>query len=174
MWIIEEKQNKTKKTQNFPKNPKFPRKSEISHPNTILMMMMTIWWSKATRLLEFSRSLDIAHSSQKNVTPFAWRTDRQAGGGIGYSSSWIALKYNKLDWIIKCTSDNMLRYTHPWSGWLVERNPWLNDDCVMLQELWWLKHCRKLTDKYLRIATIAPVEMGDRPKSLQLMKTRQR
>ena len=37
----------------------------------------------------------------------------------------IALKYNKLDWIIKCTSENMLRYTHPWSGWLVERNPWL-------------------------------------------------
>ena len=38
----------------------FPLKSEISpkisHPNTILMMMMTIWWSKATRLLEFSRS----------------------------------------------------------------------------------------------------------------------
>ena len=25
------------------------------HPNTILMMMMTIWWSKATRLLEFNR-----------------------------------------------------------------------------------------------------------------------
>ena len=28
----------------------------FQHPNTILMMMMTIWWSKATRLLEFSRS----------------------------------------------------------------------------------------------------------------------
>ena len=26
------------------------------HPNTIWMIMMTIWWSKATRLLEFSRS----------------------------------------------------------------------------------------------------------------------
>ena len=49
------------------------------HPNTILMMMMTIWWSKATRLLEFSRSCPQypppAWKCQErwNVTPFAWR-----------------------------------------------------------------------------------------------------
>ena len=36
------------------------------------MMMMTIWWSKATRLLEFSRSLqgsvDLEHAAEKRGT----------------------------------------------------------------------------------------------------------
>ena len=59
------------KIRNFPENPKFPRKSKISHPNTILMMMMTIWWSKATRLLEFNRSSVNRTLGSKNVTPFA-------------------------------------------------------------------------------------------------------
>merc|ERR1712001_149945 len=59
----------SQKIRNFPENPKFPRKSEISpkirnFPEISQKirnfpenpMMMTIWWSKATRLLEFSRS----------------------------------------------------------------------------------------------------------------------
>ena len=56
-----------------------------------LTMMMTIWWSKATRLLEFSRSLqgsvDLEHAAEKRDTfcVTGGRTDR----GIGYSSSWI-------------------------------------------------------------------------------------
>ena len=47
---------------------------------------MTIWWSKATWLLEFSRSCRKSarrRSRLKNVTPFAWRTDGQAGGQAG-------------------------------------------------------------------------------------------
>ena len=68
------------------------------HRITILMMMMTIWWSKATRLLEFNRSWERrrAHHSTRNVRAVVpekrdtfcvtgGRTDR----GIGYSSSWI-------------------------------------------------------------------------------------
>jgi len=79
------------KIRNFPENPKFPRKSEISHPNTILMMMMTIWWSKATWLLEFSRSLAGTCAPEKRDTfcVTGRRTGGQAGGGIGYSSSWM-------------------------------------------------------------------------------------
>ena len=60
---------------------------------------MTIWWSKATRLLdsnlEFSRSWPQypppAWKCQErwNVTPFAWHLLRD--GRIGYSSSWICI-----------------------------------------------------------------------------------
>ena len=55
-------------------------------------MMMTIWWSKATRLLEFSRSwvrriLRIQRPEKRDT--FAWRTDRRTDRGIGYSSKWM-------------------------------------------------------------------------------------
>ena len=47
------------------------------HPNTILMMMMTIWWSKATRLLEFSLSCRKRYAGTRLF----------CDGRIGYSSS---------------------------------------------------------------------------------------
>ena len=53
------------------------------------MMIMTIWWSKATRLLEFSRSVNRTLRSRASTCgPGFFVTDR-GGGGIGYSSSWI-------------------------------------------------------------------------------------
>ena len=55
------------------------------------MMMMTIWWSKATRLLEFSRSLrdQLGSTFQPEKRDTFCVTGRQTDGGIGYSSSWM-------------------------------------------------------------------------------------
>ena len=56
------------------------------------MIIMTIWWSKATRLLEFSRSRPqsrFAPRPEEEVGPGFFVTEDR--GGIGYSSSWIVL-----------------------------------------------------------------------------------
>ena len=59
--------------------------------NIYFMMIMTIWWSKATRLLEFSHSVNrTLWSRASSCGPGFFVTDRGGGGGgIGYSSSWI-------------------------------------------------------------------------------------
>ena len=52
---------------------------------------MTIWWSKATRLLEFSRSRlqsKFAPRHEEEVGPGFFVTEEEDRGGIGYSSSW--------------------------------------------------------------------------------------
>ena len=54
------------------------------------MMIMAIWWSKATRLLEFSRSSvnrNLRH--EEEVGPGFFVTEDR-GGGIGHSSKWIS------------------------------------------------------------------------------------
>ena len=57
---------------------------------------MAIWWPKATRLLEFSRSCRKRYAGNP---AFLWRTDRR----IGYSSSWIQIhKYTSI-YNSKCT-----------------------------------------------------------------------
>ena len=53
------------------------------------MMIMTIWWSKATRLLEFSRSsVKRTLRHEEEVGPGFFVTEDR-GGGIGCSSEWI-------------------------------------------------------------------------------------
>ena len=60
------------------------------------MMIMTIWWSKATRLLEFSRSSanrTLWHEEEVgpgfSVTARGSLREEEDRGGIGYSSKWI-------------------------------------------------------------------------------------
>ena len=58
------------------------------------MMIMTIWWSKATRLLEFSRSRPqgkhFAPRHEEEVGPGFFVTEEEDRGGIGYSSKWMS------------------------------------------------------------------------------------
>ena len=49
------------------------------------MMIMTIWWSKATRLLEFSRSVSL----DLRTRIFCDQDEEEEDRGIAYSSSWI-------------------------------------------------------------------------------------
>ena len=56
------------------------------------MMIMTIWWSKATRLLEFSRSRPqsrFAPRHEEEVGPGFFVTEEEEDRGIGYSSKWM-------------------------------------------------------------------------------------
>ena len=57
------------------------------------MMIMTIWWSKATRLLEFSRSWMLVSAEQTLDLRTRLFCDRQTDRGIGYSSKWISNMY---------------------------------------------------------------------------------
>ena len=50
------------------------------------MMMMTIWWSKATRLLEFSRSRPQA---EPDLRTRLFCDEDEEDRGIAYSSSWM-------------------------------------------------------------------------------------
>ena len=59
-----------------------------------MVMMMTIWWSKATRLLEFSRYLGSLYQRYAGTRLFCDAfcvTDGRifCDGRIGYSSSWM-------------------------------------------------------------------------------------
>ena len=57
---------------------------------------MTIWWSKATRLLEFSRSWPQGEPETRLFCDRHILRDGRTDGRIGYSSSWICYSIDVL------------------------------------------------------------------------------